>query len=68
MFELTVVARSGLWVLEDEAGGELGRYRSRADALDACSAYARVADEPRVVLICDEGEWDETVVEPDALH
>lgn len=68
MFDLTVVTRRGFWFVEDEAGSLLGRYGSRADALEACTAYARVADEPRVVLICDDGEWDEALVEPPRPH
>ena len=66
--DLTLVARHGAWFLEDAAGDELGRYDSQADGLAAASVYARVLAEPRVVLICDEGEWDEAIVEPDVLH
>jgi hypothetical protein len=69
MLDLTLVARQGSWFLEDEAGGVLGRFPSRADALAAAGVYAYVAAEPRVVLICDDaGEWDETVVEPGGVH
>ena len=69
MFDLSVVAVGGRWVLQDDEGGELGRYDSQAEALAAAGVYARVADEPRVVLICDDtGEWDEAVVEPDLVH
>lgn len=69
MFDLSVVAVGGHWVLHDDDGGELGRYESRAEALAAAGDYARVAEEPRVVLICDNaGEWDETLVEPTAFH
>ena len=69
MFDLTVVACGGRWVLQDDEAGELGRFDSRAEALAAARDYARVAEEPRVVLICDDaGEWDETVVEPTAWH
>ena len=69
MFDLTVVACGAQWVLQDDEAGELGRFDSRADALAAARDYARVADEPRVVLICDDaGEWDEAVVEPTAWH
>ena len=69
MFNLTLVARRGVWFLEDERGDELGRFDSRADALAAAGAYARVAAELRVVLICDDaGEWDEAIVEPPVAH
>ena len=69
MFDLTLVARKGSWFLEDDAGAVLGRFPSRAEALTAAGVYAYVADEPRVVLICDDaGEWDETVVEPSGVH
>jgi len=69
MIDLSVVARQGFWFLEDDEGGELGRYDSQADALAAAGDYMRVAEEPRVVLICDDaGEWDETVVEPAILN
>lgn len=69
MFDLTVVARGGSWILEDGDGGELGRFGSRAGALAAAGDYVRVDAEPRVVLICDDaGEWDEALLEPVALH
>ena len=69
MFDLSVMAIGGRWVLQDDESGELGRYDSRAEALAAAGVYVRVADEPRVVLICDDaGEWDEAVVEPTLQH
>jgi len=69
MFELTVMAKGGRWVLQDDEGEELGDFASRAEALAAAGDFVRVADEPRVVLICDDaGEWDEAVVEPSILH
>ena len=69
MYDLTVVACGGRWVLQDDACGELGRFDSRAEALAAARHYARVTEEPRVVLICDDaGEWDEALVEPTAFH
>ena len=69
MFELSVVAVGGHWLLQDDEGGELGRYGTRAEALAAAGDYARVTEEPRVVLICDDsGEWDEAVIEPTAWH
>jgi len=69
MFDLSVVAQGGCWILQDDEGGELGRYGSRAEALAAAGAYARVAEEPRVVLVCDDaGEWDEALVEPALPH
>lgn len=69
MFDLSVVALGGRWVLQDDEGGELGRYDSRAEALAAARDLARVDEESRVVLVCDDdGEWDEAVVEPALLH
>lgn len=69
MFDLTVMALGGRWVLQDDEGGELGRYDSRAEALAAARDFARVDEERRVVLVCDDlGEWDEAVVEPPPLH
>ena len=68
MLDLTVVARQGVWVLEDDEG-ELGSFATRAEALAAAGEFVRVEDEPRVVLICDDaGEWDETLVEPAVCH
>lgn len=69
MLDLCVVAApDGRWLLMDEVEGELGTYDSRADALRAASDFAVIDREPRHVLICDDGEWDETVVAPTALH
>ncbi len=69
MFDLSVTAHGGCWILHDDDGGELGRFDSRAEALAAAGDYARVDEECRVVLVCDaEGEWDEAVVEPPLLH
>lgn len=69
MFDLTIVAVGGLWLLEDDQEGKLGAYASRAEALAAAGDFARVDDEPRIVLVQDQsGEWDETVVEPTAYH
>jgi hypothetical protein len=70
MFDLTVVAKAGRWVLVDDAAGELGDFASRAEALRAAGDYeVTVSAEPRHVLIQDdEGEWDEAFVEPPRLH
>lgn len=71
MFDLTVVAKRGRWVLVDEDDGELGAFASRADALRAAAgAYeAYPGAEQRHVLIREEsGEWDEAVVEIPRLH
>ncbi len=69
MFDLTVLAKGGRWILQDDAGDELGSYASQAEAMAAAGDYIRVAEEPRVVLICDDaGEWDEAVLEPAAFH
>lgn len=71
MFDLTVVAKRGRWVLVDEDDGELGAFASRADALRAAAgAYESYPGvEQRHVLIREEsGEWDEAVVEIPRLH
>lgn len=69
MWDLTVVALGGHWVLQDDECGELGRFETQAEALAAAGEFARVDAEPRVVLICDDvGEWDEALVEPAAWH
>jgi hypothetical protein len=70
MFDLSVVAKGGRWVLVDDDAGELGDFASRAEALRAAGDYeARVGDEIRHVLIQDDaGEWEEALVEPAALH
>jgi hypothetical protein len=69
MFDLSVVAQGGLWILVDDQEGELGAYATQAEALAAAEDFARVDAEPRYVLIHEEaGDWDETVVEPPPLH
>lgn len=70
MFDLTLVAKSGRWVLLDEQAGELGAFASQADALRAAGAYQGFpGDEFRYVLIQEEtGEWEEAVVELPRLH
>jgi hypothetical protein len=69
MFDLTVVAKGGRWVLVDDEAGELGDFASRADALRAAGDYeAAIGDEARHVLIQEAGEWEEAVVEPPRLH
>lgn len=69
MLDLTVMARGGRWILQDDEGDELGSFATQAEALAAAGDYIRVADEPRVVLICDDaGEWDEEVVAPEPAH
>jgi hypothetical protein len=69
MSDLIVVARKGRWMLVDEDDAELGAYASKAEALAAAEACARVGSEPRHVLIRDDvGEWDEELVEPPPLH
>jgi hypothetical protein len=69
MFDLTVVAFDGRWLLVDEAEGELGEYATRDEALRAAGAFAVLDREPRHVLIQDDGgEWDEAVVEPPVAH
>jgi len=69
MFDLSVVAAGGRWLLVDEAEGELGAYTTREEALEAAGACAVLDREPRYVLIQDDvGEWCEAVVEPPHLH
>jgi hypothetical protein len=69
MFDLSVVAVDGRWVLMDEAEGLLGDFDTRAEALMAAGDFAVTDQEPRYVLILDDGgEWDEAVVPPTSLH
>lgn len=69
MNDLIVMARRGRWMLMGEDNAELGAYASKAEALAAAGAYARVDSEPRHVLIRDDvGEWHEELVEPTPLH
>jgi len=69
MFDLTVVAFDGRWLLVDEVEGELGEFATKDEALKAASDFAVLDQEPRHVLIQDDaGEWDETVVEPPRLN
>jgi hypothetical protein len=69
MFDLSVVAAGGRWLLVDEAEGELGEFGTREEALQAAGACAVLDREPRHVLIQDDvGEWAEEVVVPPRLH
>jgi hypothetical protein len=70
MFDLTLVAKGGRWVLLDERAGELGAFASQADGLRAAGSYEGFpGDEYRYVLIQEEtGEWDEAVIELPRLH
>jgi hypothetical protein len=69
MFDLSVVAAGGRWILLDESQGEIGAYGSREEALMAAGACAVLDQEPRHVLIQEDcGEWHETIVEPPRLH
>jgi hypothetical protein len=69
MFDLSVVASDGRWLLLDESEGELGQFDTRDAALKAAGDFAILDREPRHILIQDEvGEWDETVVEPPPMH
>jgi hypothetical protein len=69
MFDLSVVAVDGRWLLMDEAEGQLGAFSSKAEALKAAGDVAVIDREPRHVLILDAaGEWDEQLVEPTAVH
>jgi hypothetical protein len=69
MFDLSVVATRGRWILLDESQGQIGAYDSREEALLAAGACAVLDQEARHVLIQEDGgEWAETVVEPPRLH
>ena len=69
MFDLSVVAQGGLWLLLDDIEGELGAYDSQAAALEAAGRYALIDDEARHVLILEEeGDWEETLIEPPPCH
>lgn len=69
MFDLTVVAKGGRWVLVDDEAGELGAFASRADALRAACAYEGLpGDDFRYVLIQEGGEWEEALLEVPRLH
>lgn len=69
MFDLSVVACAGRWLLVDEREGELGEFATRDEALKAAGDFAVLDKETRYVLIQDDvGEWDETVIEPPRMH
>ena len=68
MFDLSVVAVDGRWLLVDEAEGPLGAFDTQAEALKAAGDFAVADQELRHVLILDDGEWDEAVVSPTSLH
>jgi hypothetical protein len=69
MFDLSVVAQGGRWILVDDEQGELGAFATQAEALAAAEDYARVDAEPRYVLIQEQaGDWDEALIEPPPLH
>lgn len=69
MFDLSVMAAGGRWLLLDEAQGQIGAYDSREAALSAVGVCAVLDQDPRHVLIQDDaGDWDETVVEPRRPH
>jgi hypothetical protein len=69
MFDLSVMACDGRWLLVDEAEGALGEFATKAEALKAAGDFAVLDREPRHVLIQDDvGEWDETIVQPPQMH
>jgi hypothetical protein len=69
MFDLSVVASDGRWLLVDESEGELGEYDTCDEALKAAGDFAVLDREPRHVLIQDAaGEWQEAVVGPPQFH
>ncbi|MDZ4374825.1 MAG: hypothetical protein U1C74_25885 [Phenylobacterium sp.] len=69
MFDFTVRARGGHWVLQDAEAGDLGAYETRDEALAAAGDWFRLIEQPCPVLICDdEGEWRQAVVEPTRMH
>ena len=68
MFDLSVVASQGRWLLLDEAEGQLGAFDTKAEALRAVGDFAVLDREPRHVLIRDGDGWHEALVEPSRLH
>ena len=54
MFDFTVRARSGHWVLQDAEAGDLGAYETHDEALAAASDWVRLIEMPWPVLVCDE--------------
>ncbi len=69
MFDLTVIAKRGRWVLVDDEAGELGAFATRAEALRAASFYdAPPGEEHCYVLIHEDGEWEEAVLEAPRQH
>jgi hypothetical protein len=69
MFDLTVLAKGGRWLLVDDEGGELGDFDSPAEALQAAGAYeAACRGEVRYVLVQEGDEWEEVAVDPPLLH
>ena len=69
MFDLSVMATGGVWLLVDESEGPLGEYATRDEALKAAGGFAVIDREPRHVLIQDAaGHWEEAIVEPPQLH
>ena len=69
MFDLSVVAAGGVWLLVDEAEGELGEFATRDEALKAAGDFAVIDQEPRHVLIQDDtGDWEEALIEPPRLN
>jgi hypothetical protein len=69
MFDFTVRDQGDHWVLQDTENGELGRYDSRDEALEAAGQWMRLIERPWPVLICDrDGEWHETEVAPTVFH
>ena len=69
MFDLTVLAANGQWLLIDDTEGQLGAYATRDEALAAAGDFARVDDEPRYVLIQeDTGDWGDVIVDPPLRH
>ena len=70
MFELSLTAVDGRWVLEDDELGPIGAYDSQAEALIAIGETRSLADgDPQSVLVLDpDGEWYEFLVQPGRRH
>lgn len=69
MFDFTVRDQGDHWVLQDTENGELGRYKSRDEALAAAGQWMRLIERPWPVLVCDrDGQWHETEVAPTVFH
>jgi hypothetical protein len=64
MFELMLTGERGVWRLEEEELGEIGRYASPAEAIQALQAHPELSAYSGAVLVLGpDGEWDEIQLE-----